>query len=68
MEHRGVEYTIVQAIDSRKWRWTVTIPDVGSRTGLTATKEAAAANARKAIGWLFAAKRRKQNVMEDAQD
>jgi hypothetical protein len=58
MEYRGIEYTIVQAIERRKYRWSVTIPDLGTRSGLAESKEAAAAQARKAIAWLLAAKRR----------
>ena len=68
MEYRGVEFTIVRAIDCHKWRWRVAIPDVGNRTGLAQTKEGAIAGARRAIGWLLAAKKRKQEMMEDARD
>jgi len=41
MEYRGVEFTIVQAVQRQKWKWTVTIPDIGYRTGLADDKSAA---------------------------
>ena len=68
MEFRGVEFTIVKAIDCHKWRWRVAIPDLGNRTGLAQTKERAIAGAHRAIGWLLAAKKRKQGTMDDASD
>jgi hypothetical protein len=58
MEYRGVEFSIVQSIQRRKWRWSAAIPDIGFRTGLADSKEEAAADARRAITWLLAAKKR----------
>jgi hypothetical protein len=58
MEYRGVEFTIVRAIERHKWRWTAAIPDIGMRSGLANSKENGAAYARKAITWLLAAKKR----------
>ena len=58
MEYRGTEFTIVQAIEPHRWRWTVTVPDFGYRTGLAKNKEVAAAEARRAVAWLLAAKKR----------
>jgi hypothetical protein len=59
MEYRGVDFHVVKAIERQKWRWTVAGPDLGDRIGLSGTKEAAAADARRAITWLLAARRRR---------
>jgi hypothetical protein len=59
MEYRGVEFHVVKAIERQKWKWTVAFQDLGNRTGLSGTKEAAAADARRAITWLLAARRRR---------
>jgi hypothetical protein len=58
MEYRGIEFTIVQSIERHKWRWTAAIADIGERSGLADSKEKAAADARRAITWLLAAKKR----------
>jgi len=58
MDYRGVEFTIVQGIERRKWRWTAAIPEVGTRSGLADSKAEAAAQARRAITWLLAAQKR----------
>jgi hypothetical protein len=59
MEYRGIEFQIVHAVERQKWRWNVAVMDLGNRTGLSGTKEAASADARRAIGWLLAAKQRR---------
>jgi hypothetical protein len=58
MEYRGVVFSIVQSIQRRKWRWSAAVPGIGFRTGLADSKEEAAVDARRAITWLLAAKKR----------
>jgi hypothetical protein len=57
MQYRGVEFDVVRSIERSQWRWRVSIVQIGNRTGLAATKDLAAANARHAISWLLAAKK-----------
>ena len=63
MEYRGVEFTIVKAIMRGKWKWTVEVANLGNRSGLAKDREDAGAQARQAISWLLAAKKRQ---LEDA--
>jgi hypothetical protein len=58
MEYRGIEFSVVKSIERRKWRWNVAVENVGSRSGVSATPGIAAAEARRAISWLLAAKNR----------
>jgi hypothetical protein len=58
MEYRGIEFSVVQAIERGKWKWTVAVPGLHYRTGLAASRDAATAGARRAISWLLAAKKR----------
>jgi hypothetical protein len=58
MEYRGVEFSIVQSIQRRKWRWSAAVLEIGFRTGLADSKQEATADARRAITWLLAAKKR----------
>jgi hypothetical protein len=63
MEYRGIEFSVVQSIQRRKWRWSAAVPEIGFRTGLADSIDDAAADARKAITWLLAAKKRQtENV------
>jgi hypothetical protein len=58
MEYRGIEFSIVQSIQRRKWRWSAAVPEIGFRTGLADSKDEAAMHARQAITWMLAAKKR----------
>ena len=63
MEYRGIEFFIVQSIERGKWKWSVAAADLGNRSGLACSRDAAAADERKAISWLLAAKKRQlENV------
>jgi len=42
MEHKGVEYTVVQMVDGSGWRWEVTFGPRKIKSGLTPTSRAAA--------------------------
>jgi hypothetical protein len=71
MEYRGIEFTVVQAIQRGKWKWSVSGVDLVNRSGLAENKHEAAADARKAISWLLAAKMRQLRMcsaIEEARD
>ena len=42
MEHKGVEYTVVQLTDGAGWRWEVRFADGKSKSGVTEIDRAAA--------------------------
>jgi hypothetical protein len=42
MEHKGVEYTVVQMVDGTGWRWEVRFGDGKSKSGITPVSRAAA--------------------------
>ena len=48
MEHRGVEFSVVQALSRKLWRWYLTINDAWL-SGEAETQQAAVAEAQKAI-------------------
>jgi len=56
MQHRGVEYTVVQGIGRQLWKWAVSI-DAKPLTGQAATKSEAVAEAERAIDRALAAKK-----------
>jgi hypothetical protein len=49
MEHRGIEYQIVQTASPTGWRWTVQLNEYKSRTGTSYSKGNAIFNAVNAI-------------------
>jgi hypothetical protein len=49
MEHRGIEYNVVQGTVRDTWRWVVTLPDGGVKTGVSWSKPAAQDYAKRAI-------------------
>jgi hypothetical protein len=48
MEHRGVEYRVLQGIRRGFWKWSVET-EAGTRSGTSESKDAAMAAARRAI-------------------
>ena len=42
MEHKGIEYTVVQLTDGAGWRWEVRFADGKSKSGVTEIDRAAA--------------------------
>jgi hypothetical protein len=46
MEHRGVEYRIIQGIKRGFWKWSI---ETGTESGTSASKAAALAAAKRAI-------------------
>jgi hypothetical protein len=48
MEHRGIEFSVVQALSRNLWRWYLTINDAWL-SGEAETQQAAVAEAQKAI-------------------
>ena len=42
MEHKGVEYTVVQMVDGTGWRWEVWIGGGKTKSGVTPLSRAAA--------------------------
>jgi hypothetical protein len=56
MDHRGIEYTIVQGIGRDTWRWTVSLGNNISKSGQAIGKPEAVAQATRAINRAFARK------------
>jgi hypothetical protein len=56
MEHRGVEFTVVQTANPTGWRWTVEIPGQKPRSGAVHDRAGAIANAKRAIDIALGAK------------
>jgi hypothetical protein len=48
MEHRGVEYRIIQGIKRGFWKWSIDT-ETGTKSGSSASKAAALAAAKRAI-------------------
>jgi hypothetical protein len=57
MDHRGIEYTIVQGIGRDTWRWTVSLGNNISKSGQVKGKPEAVAQATRAINRALAPKR-----------
>jgi hypothetical protein len=55
MEHRGIEYTVVQGIERGVWKWSASVADVAIM-GDAPSKSAAVATAEKAINRALAVK------------
>jgi hypothetical protein len=56
MDHRGIEYTIVQGIGRDTWRWTVSLGNNISKSGQAIGKPEAVAQATRAINRALARK------------
>ena len=57
MDHRGIEYTLVQGIERDTWRWTVSLGNNISKSGQAIGKPEAVAQATRAINRALAQKR-----------
>jgi hypothetical protein len=57
MEHRGVEYALIQGLGRQVWKWSVSLDGDRSATGQAATKAEAAAQAERAIDRALALKK-----------
>jgi hypothetical protein len=49
MEHKGIEYQIVQTAHPTGWRWTVYLDDGHSKTGVSSSRQYAIYDATNAI-------------------
>ncbi len=49
MEYRGVEFCVVRAIQRQRWKWTVALNHVGTKTGVSESRIDAIADAQRAI-------------------
>jgi hypothetical protein len=58
MEHRGVEYRIIQVIKRGFWKWSVET-ETGTKSGSTDSKDAAVVAAKRIIDNALNAKMRK---------
>jgi hypothetical protein len=58
MEHRGVEYRIIQGIQRGPWKWSVET-GTGTKSGISDSKDAAMAAAKRAIDNVLDPKKRK---------
>jgi hypothetical protein len=63
MQYLGVEYGLVRAIQGGKWKWSVSMIGVGSKAGLENSRWAADGEAKKAIVWLLAKRRRESRSL-----
>jgi hypothetical protein len=45
MEHKGVEYTVVQMVDGTGWRWEISFGGGKNKSGVTAVSRLAAIKA-----------------------
>ncbi len=53
MEYRNVEFNVVRAIEREKWKWMVSIEQVGKKTGLSGSRMDAITDAHRAIVVFF---------------
>ena len=60
MEHRGVEYRLIQGIKRGFWKWSVET-ETGTKSGTSDSKDAAMAAAKRAIDAALDPKKRKLN-------
>jgi hypothetical protein len=58
MEHRGVEYRIIQGIQRGPWKWSVETR-TGTKSGISDSKDAAMTAAKRAIDNALDPKKRK---------
>ncbi len=58
MEHRGVEYRIIQGIQRGIWKWSVET-EPGTKSGISDSKDAAMAAAKRALDNALDPKKRK---------
>ncbi len=58
MEHRGVEYRLIQGIKRGFWKWSVET-ETGTKSGTSDSKDAAMAAAKRAIDAALDPKKRK---------
>jgi hypothetical protein len=58
MEHRGVEYRIIQGIKPGDWKWSVET-ETGTKSGTSGRKDAAVIAAKRAIDSALGPKRQK---------
>jgi hypothetical protein len=49
MEHKGIEYQILQTLSRSKWKWVVHLSATEEKTGVTTSKRKAIDSAIKAI-------------------
>jgi hypothetical protein len=59
MEHRGVEYRIIQGIKPGDWKWPVLSETAGRKSGTSDIKDAAVSAAKRAIDNALDPKKRK---------
>ena len=57
MEHRGVEYRILQGIRPGDWKWSVLLETAGKRSGQAVRRDDAVTAAKRAIDLALAPKR-----------
>jgi hypothetical protein len=49
MEHKGIEYQIIQSAHPSGWRWTVHLDDGHTKTGVSSSRQYAIYDATNAI-------------------
>ena len=57
MEHRGIEYSVVQGVERGTWKWFAVIDATVTKSGQSKSKPAAVADAERAIDRAIAPKR-----------
>ena len=64
MQHKGVEYEVVQTANPTGWKWSFKIPGKGIKTGRAASRALAILYARTAIEQAIKVKRRPRPTMQ----
>jgi len=49
MEYRGVEFTVLQTLSPKGWKWTIELPGHKPKSGVTHDRADAIVHARRAI-------------------
>jgi len=62
MEHKGTEYSVVQSLDPKRWKWTVDLPGGKTKTGFSANRARAIGAAKTAIENAIKVRPEKQNT------
>ena len=57
MEHRGIEYTVVQGVERGTWCWTVSLGNNISKSGKTVGRSEAMARATQSINKALAVRK-----------
>ncbi len=52
-KHRGIEYRVIQGVQPRSWKWEISLPEGGTKSGQSSSKLEAIRAAERTIEKLF---------------